>query len=691
MLTLDHYITLNEAAIKSPNLCDRFGEDDLKRIGMAVVDGYKRDKDSRRKWEERNEAGMDLALQIQKAKLFPWPNASNVAFPLVTIAAMQFHARAYPAIISGSRIAEYRVTGADPNGVETQRAQRISDHMSWQVLEQDQAWEEQHDRGLLNLAIVGTNFIKTRFSAADGHNVSELVLARDLVVDYWAKSVESAPRKTQRIPLYRNDIYTKAKRGTFRKGVLDETWFAQAPSNNTNDQHKPKQDNRAGVVAPQTDETTPFPGLEQHVQMDLDDDGYAEPYIITVEETTGYVLRIVSGADREEDVERDGNTIISVTPQYYFTKYSFIPSPDGGLYDIGFGVLLGPLNESVNGLINQLVDAGTMANTAGGFLGRGAKIRGGNYSFSPLEWKRVDSSADDLAKSIFPLPVREPSSVLFQLLGLLIDYTNRVSGANDMMVGENPGQNTPAETSRAMIEQGSKIYSAIFKRVWRSLKEEFKKLYVLNAIYLPERSTFGPAQSISLQEDYLGNPNSIAPSADPNITSEGQRLVQAQAVKAAAQTTPGYDVGAAERFYLAALKVPGADAIYPGPENVPQGKDPKLAIAEMKAQTEMAKLQSAQAQFAAELMETQRMNSALIAKIEGELLLAQASVQGDEVDREINRMNTMLGLMKAQQSTLTEKINTALKAAALDVQQRENAADRELEREKLAKQGEKKE
>ena len=140
---------------------------------------------------------------------------------------------------------------------------------------------------------------------------------------------------------------------------------------------------------------------------------------------------------------------LSIKPETYFTKFPFIPSPDGGFYDLGFGTLLGPLNRSIDTMINQLIDAGTMANTAGGFLSRGIKIRGGNYNFAPLEWKHVDSTGDDLRKGIMPLPVREPSQVLYTLLNLLINYGERIGGSVDILVGQNPGQNTPAETSRS--------------------------------------------------------------------------------------------------------------------------------------------------------------------------------------------------------------------------------------------------
>src|SRR5690606_31142549 len=227
--------------------------------------------------------------------------------------------------------------------------------------------------------------------------------------------------------------------------------------------------------------------------------------------------RIVCRFDRIEDIHYNNqNEIIKIDAWEYFTKIPFIPSPDGGALDIGFGTLLGPLNESVDAAINQLFDAGTLANTAGGFLGRGAKIRGGVYEFSPFDWQRVDSTGDDLRKSIFPLPVREPSNVMFQLLGLIIDYTNRISATTEINVGENVGQSPPAETSRTMNVNGQRIYSAIFKRIWRSMKLEFRKLYQLNSVFLPVSVQFGAAGRSIGREDYRGSAAQVVPFADPS-------------------------------------------------------------------------------------------------------------------------------------------------------------------------------
>lgn len=678
MLNLDSYIKLDDAAIRSSNLCDRFNDEDLSRIGIECHAGYMRDEQSRATWMKRNEAGMDLALQIQKEKTFPWPGCANVAFPLVTIAAMQFHARAYPAIVNGENIVKCAVFGKDPDGSQTAHAERVSTHMSWQLLYEDKTWEEQEDKAILNLSIVGTNFKKSYHSSSLGHNVSELVLAKDLVLNYWSKSVECAPRKTHKIPKFRNEVYENVVRGIWRD-ILAENWYNTNPRPRTTPSST-AQDNRQGVTPPQPDDTSSLLFLEQHVNLDLDGDGYAEPYIITFEDTSRCVVRIVTRFDSPKAIERAVSgprkgQIIKIEATEYFTKKTFIPSPDGGIYDIGFGVFLGPLNEAVNSLVNMLLDAGTMQTTGGGFLGRGAKIRGGTTTVAPFEWKRVDSTGDDLRKSIFPLPVNAPSDVLFQLLSLLINYTSRVSGTTDITVGENPGQNTPAQTTQTMVEMGQKIYTAIFKRIWRASKEEFQKLYKLNGVYLPLDV---PQPGGAMKTDYLGSADSIAPVADPNISSDSMSIQQAMALKQAAMSTPGYDRDEVERRFLAAFRVKNIDAVFKGTQGQPAPKDPKLVIAEtqiqgrmeekkIEAQIAQGEMQMQLQKFVAELEETRRVNNAKILELSAKAAEASANAQSEQAYAQVAQINAQLTIVKHENERINTRVEHLLKAAEIEI------------------------
>jgi chaperonin GroES len=428
--------------------------------------------------------------------------------------------------------------------------------------------------------------------------------------------------------------------------------------------HQAKEDKRTGEMIPQPTDATPFTFLEQHLLLDLDGDGYQEPYIATVEIGSRKLVRLVTRVERMQDISKNHKgEIITIKATEYFTKYGFIPSPDGSVYDIGFGVLLGPLNESTNSIINQLLDAGTMATTGGGFLGRGAKIRGGSYTFSPLEWKRVDSTGDDLRKNIVPLEVREPSNVLFQLLSLIINYTGRISGATETMVGENPGQNTPAQTTQTMIEQGSKVYSAIFKRVWRSMKEEFKKWYILNAIYMPERQVYGAVGNgqIATRDDYLGDPSQIAPVADPNITSEVMRMQQATMLVQRASATPGYNRDLVERNFLQAMHAPNIDNLYPGVQKTGAPQDVKLQIEQMKQKAHAAKLEFEKMKFILGLQEEMKMNQAKIIELNAKAALEMESAGGVKTGHQIAMFEAAIGAMKVHNENVHKQIELMLK------------------------------
>jgi chaperonin GroES len=641
-------ITINRQVAQEPDLCEYFtgerGQEDLDTLGSWVLQGYERDKLSRMKWERRTSAAMDLAMQIQKEKTFPWPNCANVTFPLVTIASLQFSCRSYPNLISGSEVFKYRTLGKDPDQRMRERADRIGKHLSWHVLEEDVGWEEQHDRLLINLGIVGCNFIKTYYSPKHRYSVSELVMARDFVLDYYAKSVEECARKTQVLSMYRNDLYEKMVSGVYRN-QLEETWF-NSPAPREVEVQTDEADNRRGLYnTGDLDDDSPYQILEQH--RNLDKDGYAEPYIVTIEKSSAKVIKLSARWEREEDVDKSDfpgmqGRIKKIRSTEYFTKYGFIPSPDGGVYDVGFGTLLGPINESVNSGINQILDNGTMMNSNGGFLARGVKIRGGVYTMAPWEWKRVDSSGADLKNSMVPFPVRESGTVMFQLLGLLIEYADRLAGATDPMVGVNPGQNTPAETSRNMTEQGMQVYKGIFKRVWRSMKEEAKKLHKLQALYLPASKTFGNADAYITQEDYRTNPDLIVPCADPNIVSDGMRLTQAQALRQSAHEVNGYSQENVERNWLRALKVDEIDHFYPGPDKVPplpnakmQVEQGKMAIAKMKIDFEKAK-------FVAELRATASKTQAEVVKLYAEVTQLLAQTEDTKTQTKIAAFSTIV-------------------------------------------------
>lgn len=672
-MELDVKLNINKI-VNSPNIAEMLDARDLTTIGSKVVTEFKLDKESRSQWEKRVESAMKLALQVAEAKSFPWSNASNIKFPLVTIAALQFHSRAYPALIPNQDIVkvDYDTSNALDPQEKTQaedRNKRIEKHMSYQLLKQDQCWEAEMDKVLITVPIVGCAFKKTYWDFNEDHPISENVLAKDFVVSYWTKNLKDCNRQSHVLYLSANDVLSRQRRGIWSDFKLvpqqpvDEDNLAQA------------QDQAQGVNQPNGDPATPYEFIEQHRWEDLDGDGFKEPYIITVHKDTSKVVRIVANYF-ESSIKRNAKgEILSIKPESYFTKYSFIPSPDGGFYDIGFGILLGPLNESINTIINQLVDAGTMANTAGGFLSRGIKIRGGNYNFAPLEWKHVDSTGEDLAKGIYPLPVREPSQVLYTLLTTLVNYGERIVGSTDIMVGENVGQNTPAETSRTMAEQGMKVFAGIFKRIYRSLNEELRKVYRLNQLYLPEEFKF--CGNAVLASDYESNATDLRPSADPYVVSDVQRIMQAETLKQTALMVPGFNTYKVMYRYLEALKIPNIEEVLPdpkGPNAIQSGPDVKVQVEQIKAQERKLSLETKFKLGVMKLQQEAELNRAKILKLEADAAKALEEAGGVKAGHDIAMLQTQLGAAKAHQEGILKSIEMMMKATEGAIEYDNNAA-----------------
>ena len=276
------------------NIADLLCKEDLATIGLQVVKDFDNDLMSRSSWEKRTEASLKLALQVAETKNFPWANASNIKFPLITIAALQYHARSYPVLIDSDLPVKCRVVGDDKDGLRSLRSSRVEQHMSYQLLEEDEDWESEMDKVLITQPIVGCAFKKTYYDPIRKHNISENVLAKDLVVNYWTKSLETASRVTHVLQMTRNEIYERTARGLWLEGVSDgrtQQWSSVAMG----DALQRAQDKAQGMQPPEpNDSSTPIEILEQHCHIDFDDDGYAEPYIVYVRRDNKKVARIVA-------------------------------------------------------------------------------------------------------------------------------------------------------------------------------------------------------------------------------------------------------------------------------------------------------------------------------------------------------------------------------------------------------------
>jgi len=494
--------------LEMDNVAKGMDEFKLNTLGQRVLEEYEIDCNSRASWEETNKEAMNLARQVKEASSEPWENSANVKYPLITVACIQFAARVYPEIIRGEDVVKGKVVGLDPQNVKADRAIRIGKHMSWQLLEKQQDWESDTDKLCHVMPIMGCAFRKTYRDVVNKQNVSELCLPEDVVVNNRAKSLEKARRITQVFWQHNNDIWENVRRGIW---LEHDFGYAHDPDNPSD-----------------ADALHEF--LEQHRYYDLDEDGYQEPYIVTVHKETGKVVRIVARWNYQGIIVNDTGRLVKIEPDHYFTMYPFIPDPTGDFYPLGFGALMEPLNSSINTIINQLLDAGTLANLQGGFVGRGVRIPGGEYRFRPGEWKQVDATGQSLRDNIFPMPIKEPSPVLFQLLGFLVEASKDISSIKDVLTGDAAaiGPNTPVHTVMAMVEQGLKVFGAITKRMYKAMKSEYKKLFDLNRQYLSEEEYFMMLDDPKAvwPEDYDDADIDVVPVADPTMASDMQRMMK---------------------------------------------------------------------------------------------------------------------------------------------------------------------
>lgn len=585
--------SLIEAAITSKNQIANWKDDDerLTKLSTFVTEGFETDIQSCRGWLDSNKEWLRLALLLRENKVYPWTGASNVKYPLLSTAAMQFSARAYPTLVpADNQIVKSRVVGYDPDGSRLDRADRIAKHMSYQIMYKIPNWEENMDR-LLNLtSIVGVVFKKTYRDDDKGVVCSKLVYPEDLIINYGATSIEEAYRKTE-VLRYTPKVYKeKVAAGFFRD--IGDIGLAAIPVNvpahdrpSANDNDRPSH----------SDESTPHIFLSMHTFYDIDEDGYPEPVEIVIHQGTQKVVRVVARFSLDDVQMNDtGKKIVKITPIEYFTDFPFLPNPDGSIYGLGFGTLLGPINEAINSLINQLVDAGTLNNMQTGFIGKGLRLQMKEEKLRPGEWRAVNATGDDLKKSIFPIPSKEPSAVLFQLMNMLVQSGNQLASVAEIFVGKMPGQNTPATTTQETVDQAMKVFTAIYKRIYRALLKEFQKIYRINRLSPDMVAQESKVLNIPLTaSDYDGEDDDIIPAADPSGSSG---TMQQQALAQIGQTLIPMGIINPQEFALRTLKlinIPDPEKLINPPQ--PPPPDPKAELEKEKQNTEKLKQQGMQA------------------------------------------------------------------------------------------------
>jgi len=579
-------MTINvQDSINSVNLAEKLSDDVINEIASDTARGIEADLQSRQEWYDNNQKYLEMALQIKKAKTFPWPGAANVKYPLVTIASLQFQARAYSGIVDTKSMVKGKVIGYDPTGEKALVAERVAKHMTYQLLDKIENWDGDMDRLLLILPISGCAFKKVYWSSRHEKEMIDLVLPQDLVINYWANSLQDARRITHFYNLYHDEVISRQKEGVY----LDID--IPIPG------HKPRereQDETRSLAAPgmSTEVDQPHRIAECHTRLDLDEDGILEPYVVILDWETKKLLRIAPNYDLESIKKNNKDEILEIKPKEYFVDYQFFPAPDGGFYGVGFGLLLGNLNDTASTTINQLLDAGTMATTGGGFMSKSIKLKGGRVAFEPNEWKQISFTGDDIRKALIPLPVREPSTVLMQLLAFIDQKASQIISISEISTGKLPGQNTPATTTMTSVQEGLKLFTSIYKRVYRSLRRELKLLFQINKNHLSDEEYFaildsdGTFQNTQVSaKDYQGDVD-VAAVADPNAASDSLRLVKAQQLIELIPLQAVNPAVAGQRV-LEALDVPRPQELMPQ-----QQADPKVQAAQMKMQADQQKAQS---------------------------------------------------------------------------------------------------
>lgn len=614
----------------------------LEEISQSVLQGYAIDKSSRSHREEKMEKAMDLAMQTTKTKNFPWPNASNVIYPLITIAAMRFAERMYPAVIVDNEVAKGKIIGnddgveqpvidpntnqpvIDPNtgqpatqiigkGAKQKRADRKAKYVNHQLSETMPNWEEDTDRLLHVMPITGCVFRKMYHSGKKPE--SAIILPKHFIVNYNITSLSTAPRITCEIELYPYEIEERIRDGRFidfEYGVSPE--------------------------GSQGDEDAAHLFYVQCRRIDLDGDGYPEPYIVTYHKATGKTVSVVANFQEDGIKVNDQGQIQEIRPEEYYVKYGMMPAFDGGFYDMGFGEIMFSLNKSVNTLLNQLIDSGTLANAGGGLIGRGIRMKGGAIRNKIGEYQQVDTRGMALRENIYQFQHPEPSLVLFQLLGLLIEAGKDIGANKDALTGEQTG-NISGVTQLSLVEQGLTAFKAIYKRTHRSIKKELGILYRMNSLYLDEQEYLEVVDDPeAIAADW--EKNEIAPISDPTMISDMQKLGKAQ-ILMEFKDDPLFDpTETRERILDAANIASEGLLVEPNPQ-----PDPALELVKGQIENERAKLEIEN--FKASILAEKTVSEidkrvAEINKLVAETLKALAEAEGVEKGTQLETYKTEL-------------------------------------------------
>ncbi len=548
------------------NLAEFLDDGVLGEISSELVGLYEEDYDSRSEWEETYTKGLDLLGINSEERSQPFEGASGVTHPLITESVTQFQAQAYKEMLPAGGPVRTQVIGLQDQKREDQ-AQRVKHYMNYQIMEEMEEYDPGMDQMLFYLPLSGSTFKKVYFDPLKGRAVAEFLPAQDLVVSYSATDLATAPRVTHVLKMTDNDVRKMQVSGAYMdvdlsgSGDPDEDEVAQ------------KVNKLQGISRGYTDDIRTI--LEMHCDLDIEGFEDADP----MGEPTGIKLPYIV------TIDKDSNQILAIRRNYaemdplrkkrpYFVHYKFLPGL--GFYGFGLIHMIGGLGRAATSILRQLIDAGTLANLPAGFKARGVRVRNDDEPLQPGEWRDIDAPGGNIRDSLIPLPYKEPSGTLAQLLGGLIEDGRRFISIADQQVNNMSGE-TPVGTTVAMLERGMKVMSAIHKRLHYSQKTEFRLLARIFKENMPPEYPYEVAGgSAAIKQQDFDDKIDVLPVSDPNIFSMAQRVTLAQTQLQLAQSNPQmHNLHAAYRRMYQALEVQNIDEILPPPQE-PQPMDPAM-------------------------------------------------------------------------------------------------------------------
>ena len=547
------------------NLADFLDESILVDIGSTLEEQYKDYRSSRQDWETTYTNGLDLLGFKYERRTEPFRNASGVTHPVLAESVTQFQSQAYKELLPADGPVRTQIVGKIDSQKE-QQAERVRDFMNYQIMTIMKEYEPEFDQMLFYLPLAGSTFKKVYYDEILGRAVSKFIPAEDLVVPYSATSLDDADAIIHVIKISSNDL-RKQQVGGFYKDID----LGQPPM--VTDQLKQKEREIEGVRVEKQDDI--YTLLECHVNLDIegfeDKDASGEPtgiklpYIVTIEEGSREVLSIRRNYKAEDPLKNKIN---------YFVHFKFLPGL--GFYGFGLIHMIGGLSRTATQALRQLLDAGTLSNLPAGFKMRGIRVRDDAQPIQPGEFRDVDAPGGNLRDAFMPLPFKGPDQTLLQLMGIVVNAGQRFASIADAQVGD-MNQQAAVGTTMALLERGSRVMSAIHKRLYSALKNEFELLAKVFSTYLPPVYPYdvvGGQRQIK-QADFDDKVD-VLPIADPNVFSQTQRIGLAQTQLQLAQSNPQiHDLYQAYRSMYEAIGIKNIDLILPPPQQ-PQPMDPAM-------------------------------------------------------------------------------------------------------------------